>query len=479
MVRSPTGDFQGWSEVYSVDQSYFRGIANGASSGTPIVNLEALVVVAPLDRASIKIADASLKGDSFNDFQVEFVTSTGTYLRYELLNAQVVSYDVLNRFTDDGRLLHAYSLTFDRIEVCHNDIGLRTDLGDAPAPFPTLLADDGAYHLPVGPILGELRDVELDGAPDIDALGDDASAADDEDGVMFGSVGINSAIAALNLTASQAAKVDAWVDFNQDGDWNDLGEHILQSRNVAAGLQTLNFQVPVGVVAGETFARVRLSNDGGLTPFGFADSGEVEDYQVNIQASVLPVEVESVEVNNGDNSRSILDRIEIEFNQLVTAPDEAFVLRHRRDDQVITETVVSRDDTSGKSVFEITFVKQLPQDMSYVEERASGNHSLVDGNYDLTVDAGLVHGISDGPIAMAVDHVFGSVQNDKLFRFFSDDDGDRDVDADDLNSFANTFRLDSTYQDFDPSFDIDGDNDVDADDLNAFASRFRNALEWA
>ena len=37
------------------------------------------------------------------------------------------------------------------------------DFGDAPAPYPTLLMDDGAWHEPTGPILGTARDSETDG----------------------------------------------------------------------------------------------------------------------------------------------------------------------------------------------------------------------------------------------------------------------------------------------------------------------------
>ncbi|MHC4879013.1 MAG: FG-GAP-like repeat-containing protein, partial [Planctomycetota bacterium] len=58
------------------------------------------------------------------------------------------------------------------------------DYGDAPEPYPTVLADGGARHLGVGPILGDARDNEADGVPSLNAQGDDAAGApDDEDGV--------------------------------------------------------------------------------------------------------------------------------------------------------------------------------------------------------------------------------------------------------------------------------------------------------
>ena len=61
------------------------------------------------------------------------------------------------------------------------------DFGDAPDPsYPTLLANDGARHVAIGPRLGTYRDTELDGQPSATAAGDDLDRTpDDEDGVVF------------------------------------------------------------------------------------------------------------------------------------------------------------------------------------------------------------------------------------------------------------------------------------------------------
>ncbi|MEM6363212.1 MAG: FG-GAP-like repeat-containing protein [Planctomycetota bacterium] len=154
------------------------------------------------------------------------------------------------------------------------------DFGDAPAPYPSTLADDGARHTPTGPRLGATRDDELDGVPSEAADGD----GDDEDGVMFGAVAVDATMAAVNIEMQDAdlAFIDAWIDFNQDGDWDDEGEKILDDRIVFEGLQTLNFEVGDGAISGATFARVRISSEGGLDATGAADDGEVEDYQITI-----------------------------------------------------------------------------------------------------------------------------------------------------------------------------------------------------
>ncbi|MBU0679082.1 MAG: hypothetical protein KJ626_13325, partial [Verrucomicrobia bacterium] len=57
------------------------------------------------------------------------------------------------------------------------------DFGDAPAPYLTVFASNGARHVTGGPLfLGTNVDSEVDGQPDPNALGDD-NAGDDENGV--------------------------------------------------------------------------------------------------------------------------------------------------------------------------------------------------------------------------------------------------------------------------------------------------------
>ena len=43
------------------------------------------------------------------------------------------------------------------------------------------------------------------------------------------------------MRASEAGKLDAWIDFNQDGDWDEDGEQIVVSQSVVAGVNLLGF----------------------------------------------------------------------------------------------------------------------------------------------------------------------------------------------------------------------------------------------
>ncbi len=102
------------------------------------------------------------------------------------------------------------------------DLGVGvTDFGDAPLPYPTLLAENGAEHLITGPTLGANRDTESNGTHSVSANADDTTGVpDDEDGVTFGTlmVGALGATATVNVqNAPSGAKLDAWLDFNGDG----------------------------------------------------------------------------------------------------------------------------------------------------------------------------------------------------------------------------------------------------------------------
>ncbi len=167
--------------------------------------------------------------------------------------------------------------------------GTEVDYGDAADPnYPTLADSDGARHVIASenPLhLGLLIDAELDGFPSLSADGDDLDTTDDEDGVYLVDPLQVSVTSNVQIIASDASKIDAWFDWNHDGDWNDPGEKMLNSSNVALGNNLLPILVPAGALSGSTPARFRLSTTGGLAPTGPALDGEVEDYVFNVTGS--------------------------------------------------------------------------------------------------------------------------------------------------------------------------------------------------
>ena len=169
------------------------------------------------------------------------------------------------------------------------------DYGDLPGPYPTVHADDGAVHIirDTGPILGSSIDPEQDGQPDPDALGDDNDGNDDEDGVTFVDPFVQGNTAEIDVTVTGDGFLDAWIDFNGDGDFDDPGEQIADNLAVTTGTTTLVVNVPVGAVLDTDLGtRFRVSSEGDLDPTGLAQDGEVEDYLVVVNMAMGQLQLE-------------------------------------------------------------------------------------------------------------------------------------------------------------------------------------------
>jgi hypothetical protein len=160
------------------------------------------------------------------------------------------------------------------------------DFGDAPASYGTLLVNNGARHFAFGATLGLNFDTEATGFPGANADGDDLNTSDDEDGATFGALRAgqqNATVAVVIDFASQAGtRLDGWIDFDGDGSFGGPGEQIFDSKLVFNGSNSLTFDIPVDARTGTTFARLRVSDAGGLGPKGAAPDGEVEDFKVTV-----------------------------------------------------------------------------------------------------------------------------------------------------------------------------------------------------
>ncbi|MCC6492122.1 MAG: VCBS repeat-containing protein [Pirellulales bacterium] len=208
-----------------------------------------------------------------NDGNQEFASQT--------LSVPTASAVIAADFNGDGVLDVAVSSAASptiRVLVQQADF----DYGDAPAPFPTTAAQNGARHYAAGPTLGAARDADPDGAPSASADGD----GPDDDGVTFGPLRIGDASAAATVNvqnAPQGARLDAWIDFDGDGTFSGPNERIAASQPVVEGDNAISFAVPTAIADGAVYARFRLSTAGDLGVTGGATDGEVEDYAVVIE----------------------------------------------------------------------------------------------------------------------------------------------------------------------------------------------------
>ena len=177
------------------------------------------------------------------------------------------------------------------------DFGNResSDWGDAPNPYPTLRANNGASAGQLdGFRLGANWDAEIDGRPTSGANGDDTNGPlnttgaviNDEDGVTLLTPlvrGDTQNIIRINVTntAGAGAFVQGWIDFNGNGVWGDPGEQIVTNLAAVPGDNLVTFTVPANAVS-NGFARFRLSQTRDVGPTGRTAAGEVEDYVYTI-----------------------------------------------------------------------------------------------------------------------------------------------------------------------------------------------------
>ena len=181
----------------------------------------------------------------------------------------------------------------------------------------------------------EISDLDGDGNNDILLLHPDRGmtavlARDDDDGVEFSDDGVlragNVAAIAVGLTNGDPSsnRLDGWIDFNRDGDWNDPGEQIFDDFHLGNqdGIYHLEFAVPDHVDYGPTFARFRLSTAGNLDPIGLAADGEVEDYRVRL-SQAQPIDL-------GDAPRSIQSGLRQDYPTTIKHDGARHVLRGPR-----------------------------------------------------------------------------------------------------------------------------------------------------
>nr|NQU91742.1 C10 family peptidase [Bacteroidota bacterium] len=254
------------------------------------------------------------------------------------------------------------------------------DFGDAPDPgYPTKLTSFGAQHVvPSQPtiFLGSLVDTEPDGQPDVNCVGDDNDllyppANDDEDGVVIPTLYQGSS-ATIGVLAFSSGYLNAWMDFNQDGDWADPGEQIFTSKLLSNGYNNLSLPVPASAWVGWTYARFRYSSVPNLGFTGQAPDGEVEDYFVRID-----------EEGTGGTLQNILFSVDIGSDTEMSDPQQDM-------DEVF--------DPGDAYVFQGAFIPLPGADGYFDDAQAFGNDPFPDGGVPGT-NAMCLSGIPIGQVS--------------------------------------------------------------------------------
>lgn len=172
------------------------------------------------------------------------------------------------------------------------------DFGDARSSHGTQTA---SHSIIPGLSLGNTVDAEAYAITSLEALGDDVTGIDDEDGVVFsGFTGssngtgvsgnlvpgqVTNTVVTVKTGGNSAALLHVWVDFNQDGDFLDPGEKVVSNLRLGEGVHNVGIPTPANAAPGFTYVRYRYSYDTNLGPTGPALGGEIEDYRVQVLSS--------------------------------------------------------------------------------------------------------------------------------------------------------------------------------------------------
>ncbi|MCA9121350.1 MAG: pre-peptidase C-terminal domain-containing protein, partial [Planctomycetales bacterium] len=200
---------------------------------------------------------------------------------------------------------------FDRNNQLSAVSNIRVDLGDLTAIPPSgsisTVASDALY------VATAIESIVNSVVPTISARAfvDGANAVvdlqgDDEDGISVGKIFVPTQAVAgyqipIEVVMSAPGLVDAWIDFNGNGQFTpeeklfDPAFAAVQgdSLSLPAGRSILmispsDYTANVAFVPGLTYARFRVSQDGGLFPTGLGIGGETEDYLVRVLSNTAP-----------------------------------------------------------------------------------------------------------------------------------------------------------------------------------------------
>jgi len=125
---------------------------------------------------------------------------------------------------------------------------------------------------------------------------------------------------------------DVFIDYNNDGDFADSGEHEVSVNKTGSGNYTANFSVPKNSPLTATRMRVKMNRLNTDDPCGVFVNGEVEDYTVNITATALEEQqtITAASATRAEPADELLiqsiypnpftDRVEVRFNNRENKP---------------------------------------------------------------------------------------------------------------------------------------------------------------
>ncbi len=251
------------SKIYGV-----MGLSYGQSYSLRVANAQGNSTQAPLVGLTLTQADAGT-----NIYDSDAVL-TGNNALIAIIAGDIPSVGANNHSFDFG------------FRAADYDWGDLPDLSAATAAgdYQSLAANNGPRHIIDPNIqLGATNTTETDAQQNANADGDS-----DDGLVLTGNENwtpgatLNIPFSATNTTGA-TANLEAWIDWNGDGDFDDIGEMVVDIDDAAGFSSALSIVVPTNAIQGQKVGfRVRISNTNNMTPYGEILNGEVEDYMITV-----------------------------------------------------------------------------------------------------------------------------------------------------------------------------------------------------
>ncbi|MGL5100105.1 MAG: GEVED domain-containing protein, partial [Fusobacteriaceae bacterium] len=225
----------------------------------------------------------------------------------------------------------------------------KTDYGDLPNTYKTTLVADGARHLdvflfgqttPLGGLLkiGANKDYEVDANSPLDGTGDDViGSPDDEDGVQFfagtsttaGTIIYSNSENTMKVTTTGSGTLSVFLDKNGNKSFEDESERIHFASVSGTGTVT-TITIPTGITIpsdGKVGVRVRFASDGTQVAksYGQANSGEVEDYYIDVALTPNITVLKTADKTNAKPGEIVNYKIKLE--NLSTIPFVGYVVK--------------------------------------------------------------------------------------------------------------------------------------------------------
>ena len=345
-------------------------------------------------------------------------------------------------------------------EVPANDLYVLRVTSDRPGDYRLVASTDVVFgREPDGPALARELPIDLSSLVPADVIA--AGFVDDTlDPTDTWSVPV---------TADQAFALS--LSLPSGGQNVDFGDAEIQIEllDAATLLASATASIENGVVMSNAAINVLPEADGNFQLRVTAIEGQTP-YSLSSRSTI--VNAFEVSINAGQDTRSRVDEVEVEFAGLVDidTPADAFEIVAEATQQAVPiDVTVSEVDGQTVATIQILDTGNDPN--------VDSAGSLVDGDYQLRIVAPEVRssGLAidgDGDGASGGDFVFGDDADEFFFRKYGDANGDTLVDLLDFGAFRGTFGETVGDAAFREDLDVNADGEVDLLDFGAFRSNF-------